>query len=311
LLLINQVARDLFDITGEDILEKPFSEVFTHPELIELVNEIEPISGGRTEITARDSRVFSAMATPIPGVGLALTLSDITYLKRLDQIKSEFVNTVSHDLRSPLTAILGYVDLIRRVGPVTEKQELCIGRVQNGVRNITSLVDDLLNLGRFEAGFDSRQENINLNQIIRNACEEFSQQVNEKKLTLKLDLAEGIPCVMANPVQSRQMVKNLLENAVKYTPEGGLITVALYVEQDQLILKVTDTGIGIPTQDMAFIFDKFYRANNVEGRISGTGLGLAIVKTIVENHHGRIWVESVMDVGTTFNIVLPVNELTP
>jgi signal transduction histidine kinase/DNA-binding response OmpR family regulator len=307
LLFINQVARDLFAITREDILDKPFTEVFSHPELVELVNKKQLVSGARTEITTDDNRVFSTTATPIPSVGLALTLNDITYLKKLDQIKSKFVNTVSHDLRSPLTAILGYADLIRKVGPVTEKQELCIGRVQNGVRNITALVDDLLNLGRFEAGIDVRQESVNLNQIIRKVCEEFTQQVNEKKLSLKLDLGEGNPSIMSNPVQARQMVKNLLGNAVKYTPEGGSISVVLYVEQEQLILKITDTGIGIPTQDMAYIFDKFYRANNVEGSISGTGLGLAIVKAIVENHHGRIWVESALNVGTTFNIVLPVN----
>jgi two-component system NtrC family sensor kinase len=151
IILINQAAESAINLALGDVTGKLYQQVISQPELLELMDTNTRSLSNRTELTVEDGRVFGAQRTPIPDVGTALTLHDITYLKKLDRIKSEFVSTVSHDLRSPLTAILGYAELIERAGPVNELQQEFIRRVQTSVQNITHLVDDLVNLGRIEA----------------------------------------------------------------------------------------------------------------------------------------------------------------
>ena len=254
-----------------------------------------------------DGRVLSAQYTTIPGVGAAITMQDITYLRQIDRLKSEFINTVSHDLRSPLTAILGYVDLLERVGPINDAQREFIQRVQHSVESITALVNDLLELGRIEAGVDSQKEMIRLDTLVQLTVETMEAQISERgqKLVTVFPPAGQIE-LRGNPIRLRQMLDNLIGNAVKYTPDGGEITLELEEQGDQVIVRISDTGPGIPPADQPHIFEKFYRASNVPKGVGGSGLGLAIVKSIVDNHHGRIWVESVVGHGTTFVIVLPV-----
>lgn len=306
LIMVNQVAQSAFTVTGQPV-GKPFREVFHHPEFIELLEVTHEGMANRAELAVDDGRVFSVQVNPVAALGTIITLSDITYLKKLDRLKSDFVNTVSHDLRSPLTAIMGYVELIERAGPVTDMQREFIQRVQSGVHNITKLVDDLLNLGRIEAGFDTRKESVYLEKLIPFAVEPYTAVMEKKNLEFSQQLPETFPPIFANPVQLRQMMENLLDNAVKFTPEGGKITLRGRVEQNQIILQVQDTGIGIPPLELPYIFDRFYRASN-SVEVGGTGLGLAMVKSIIENHTGRVWVDSVPNAGSTFTVVLPVSE---
>lgn len=306
LLLINPAAQTAFSLSGQPLIGQPFHQVFARPERRELCEAVAKGVSNRIEIEADDGRAFSAQLTPIPEVGLAITLHDITSLKKLDRIKGEFVSTVSHDLRSPLTAIMGYVELIERVGPVNEMQRDFIHRVQLSVHNITSLVDDLLDLGRIEAGLDTRREQIDLEKILSYAIEGFSKTLTEKAQHIDLELERKLPPLLANPVQIRQMIENLLENALKYTPPGGEITVNTKAEENQVILQVHDSGLGIPPSEMPYIFDKFFRASNASSDIPGTGLGLSIVKSIVDNHNGRIWVDSRLGSGSAFTVVLPI-----
>jgi two-component system phosphate regulon sensor histidine kinase PhoR len=307
-VLINQTAQSAFNINQANSEGQLAADIFTHPDLLELIGSGQKTSADRGEINVSDGRVFSSQLTPIPEVGLAITMHDITSLKKLDRIKTDFVNTVSHDLRSPLTAILGYVELIDRVGTINDTQREFIRRVQTSVHNITDLVDDLLNLGRIEAGFDTRKEMVQIDQIIRISTQECLARAVEKDLKLITDLQEQFPPLFGNPIQIRQMIDNLLDNAIKYTPNGGVVKITAKVEGRQIILQVIDTGMGIPLVDLPFIFDKFYRASNINTIQNGTGLGLSIVKSIVENHMGRIWVDSVLDQGTKFTIILPLLE---
>ncbi len=308
IIMINQAAESALNLNIGNVNGKPYREVFSQPELLELMDTNTRSLSNRTELTVEDGRVFAAQRTPIADVGIALTLHDITYLKKLDRIKSEFVSTVSHDLRSPLTAILGYAELIERAGPVNELQQEFIRRVQTSVQNITHLVDDLVNLGRIEAGFDTRKESFDLRQVFELATDSFRKAISRKNNQLEVELPDNLPPFYGNPVQLRQMFEHLLDNAVKYSSPGGKITVYGEMEGDQVIIQVKDEGIGIPSVDLPFIFDKFYRASNVNNDVNGTGLGLAIVKSIVELHEGRIWVESNVGQGTTFTIVLPIVE---
>jgi two-component system NtrC family sensor kinase len=252
-----------------------------------------------------DGRVFAATATPIAGVGQVVVLHDITHLKKLDQIKSDFVATVSHDLRSPLTAILGYAELIGRAGPVNAQQADFIGRITNSVQAITSLISDLLDLGRIEAGFDAQKEATHLPLVVRYAVEGLRQAAVEKGVELAVEVPDSLPSVWANPPRLRQMLANLIDNAVKFTPAGGLVQVRAQCEDGQVVIRVRDSGIGIPAAEQQYVFDRFFRASNSQPASSGAGLGLTIVKSIVEDHGGRVWLESAPETGTTFSVVLP------
>jgi signal transduction histidine kinase len=309
ILLINPAVRRAFGIwKDESVVGKPVLEVITHPELAAL------ISGGagtgllHHEIMFDDGRALTAQYTLIPAVGSAITMQDITYLKQIDRLKNEFVSTVSHDLRSPLTAILGYVDLLERVGPMNDQQREFVKRVQVSVQSITSLVNDLLELGRIEAGLDGQKEIVPIEGIIRYALENFASQIAEKNLVVKTDFPAEPPPLRGNPIRLRQMLDNLVGNAIKYTPSGGKVNIEVETHSSQVILRVEDSGPGIPPAEQAHIFEKFYRASNVPKGVGGSGLGLAIVKSIVDNHRGRIWVESVLGQGSTFTVVLPLAE---
>lgn len=305
--LINKAARDVFDMDeSANLSGKPFQDVFPQEEVLALAASADTALSNRTEFSPDENRVFSIQMTPISGVGRVFTMHDITYLKKLDSIKTEFVQTVSHDLRSPLTAILGYVELIERAGPVTDLQRDFIKRIQASVHNITSLVDDLLDLGWVESGFDVRKETVQLEQIVHYAADGFRKQLKDRGLQLLIDFPPKFPEILSNPVQIRQLCDHLLANAIKYSSAGSIVAITGRIEQNQVILQFSNEGIGIPAIDLPYIFDKFYRAANASAESPGTGLGLAIVKSIVEAHGGRIWVESSVGKGATFTIVLPL-----
>ena len=170
-------------------------------------------------------------------------------------------------------------------------------------------MDDLLHLGHIESGFDVSKESLPLNQLIDLALDGFTKAVSEKNLSVDCNSSKDNTLVYANPVQMRQMLDKLIDNAVKYTPNGGKITITTETEDQQVILQVRDTGKGIPSIDLPYIFDKFYRGSNVAHEVPGTGLGLAIVKSIVDNHQGRIWVNSTAGNGAVFTVVLPLAEV--
>ena len=191
LLLINGTARRAFGLEGQDLDGAPLEDVVPSPELRDLfLSTAHDQSYQRAEVKLDDGRILNAHLTAIEGVGQAAIMQDITHLKELDRIKSEFVSTVSHDLRSPLTAILGYVELITRVGPVSEQQQEFIERVKVNVNSITSLVTDLLDLGRIEQGFDTQKEEVDLAQVSRVAIESLLGRAHAKGQTVNLDLVE-------------------------------------------------------------------------------------------------------------------------
>jgi len=309
-VLINDSARKAFKVTNDDPIDKSLQEVISSTDLIEVLTHRRPSQPYRSEIVLEDDQVLNVHITPIPELGFVATMQDITRMKQLDKIKSEFVSTVSHDLRSPLTAILGYVELIERVGPVNDLQKDFIRRVGMSVHSITSLINDLLDLGRIEAGFEVRNELVPMESLIIYTVENFQERLTEKNLVIQVDVQEDLPELFGNPNQLRQMLSNLLGNALKYTPAGGQINIHAEHETGQIILRFQDTGVGIPLADQPYIFDKFYRASNVPSDVLGTGLGLSIVKSIVDNHHGRVWLDSAPGQGSTFTVVLPIEKRT-
>lgn len=305
LLLVNPAAERVFEIGKEDVIGKNIFTIFPHQDLRNLITmgRINPLQ--YHEISFDDERFYNAQYASIPGIGAAVTLQNITYLKQIEHMKNDFISTVSHDLRSPLTAILGYIELLDRVGPVNDQQKDFIRRVQVSVQSVTALINDLLELGSIEAGISGAVDTVPLDTVLNFALDNISYQVSEKKINLETYLPAQVPLIYGNPVRIRQMLDNLLGNALKYTPVGGGIKVNMSVEAEQLVLQIADTGPGIPPADQPHIFEKFYRGSNVSSKVTGSGLGLAIVKSIVDTHHGRIWVDSVYGSGSTFTVVLP------
>lgn len=308
IVIFNQALRNALDTNGRVLSGQRVQEVIRNAELLELLSKKNRARQLSAEIKLESGRIFNASMTPIKDVGTAIIMQDITHLKEIDRIKSEFVNTVSHDLRSPLTAILGYIELIDRVGKLNPQQREFIRRIQLSVNNITSLINDLLDLGRIEAGFDTLKELVPFSAIVQDALDGWRQRAEDKEIDMLVELKDDLPAVIGNPVRMRQMASNLIGNAIKYAPVGGKIRIITSVKDGQVIFQVFDNGPGIPPADQPYIFDKFYRASNVPFDVQGTGLGLAIVKSIVENHKGRIWMESALGKGTVFTVVLPVAE---
>lgn len=304
ILLINETVCKLYDLPREKLVGEKLEHVIKDQILIDAIRgNIDDPYG--LELEPKKNRAYSIQVSYISGVGTVATLHDITHLKELDRVKTEFINTVSHDLRSPLTSILGYIDLINRVGEVNEEQQSFIDRVIGSVNTITGLIDDLLNLGKLELGEQEDMEIISLSDIIILTTENVSQRALARQQTLTADYPPDLPKLIGNAKQLRQVFDNLLSNAIKYTPISGMINLIVRTEGDQMIISVIDNGPGIPGEEQSRIFDKFYRASNVSTDVQGTGLGLAITKTIVEKHDGRIWVDSSKN-GTIFTVVLPV-----
>jgi two-component system NtrC family sensor kinase len=261
----------------------------------------------RSEITLEDGRTFNAQITPIAGVGRVLMMQDISHLKELDRIKSDFVTSISHDLRTPLTTIQGYVELLPRAGPVNEQQQDFILRARQSMEAITGLLDRVLDIHRLEAGLEMEMVDCDIAQLIEESIETIRLQAEEQGKELRLEIPASLPPVRGNPNRLRQALDQLLGNAIKYTPEeNGWIAVKAHQDNGHIVVHVSDNGIGIPRAEQPYIFEKFYRVESSETLgMAGVGLGLAIVRTVIAKHNGRVWVESRPGQGSMFSFVLP------
>jgi PAS domain S-box-containing protein len=308
IILLNHAVRDIFNLDNKDIVGKALADVISNADLKALLVRVGDGPLKYHEINFDDGRVYNAQYTPIPQIGGAVTMQDISYLKELDRLKSDFIHTVSHDLRSPLTSILGYTELVERTGPLNSNQQEFLRRLQGSIQHITTLINDLLDLGRLEAGFDTRRELVHLENVLKYSLDMFDTQVKKKNIKLIIDVTEDLKPLRANPIRIRQMLDNLLGNAIKYTLSEGTVHVSMSMQGDQIILKVEDTGPGIPPDEQGRVFEKFYRATNTVEGVEGSGLGLAIVKSIVDSHQGRVWVESTDGKGSSFTVLLPAQD---
>jgi PAS domain S-box-containing protein len=309
ILLCNAAACNALGLTEDELLNQPIGEAIPHPALWSMFTEVNETQRATRSEVALDERVFNAQLTPIPQVGQVLMMQDITHLKELDRIKSEFVTTVSHDLRTPLTTIQGYIELLPRAGSLSTQQQEFVLRARQSMETITSLLNRLLDIERLEAGFEMEMAPCDLNQVIEEAIDGIRPQAEEKGLELQWEPSKPLPLVQSNPERLRQVMDNLLTNAVKYTQQGGWIAVSTETDRGNIAVSVADNGIGIPPAQQSHVFEKFYRVESDEAMgVAGTGLGLAIVKTVIEKHSGRVWVESRPGMGSVFSFVLPAAE---
>jgi signal transduction histidine kinase len=238
-------------------------------------------------------------------------------LQRLDELKSLFVSIAAHELRTPLTSAVGYVEILLEEDPdsLTERQREFLEIVQSSHQRLLKITRDLLDITRIEAGrVDLVLQPAALSGLVEAVAAEFRPQLQAKDQRLALCVAPDLSPALCDEARTAQVIGNLLSNASKYTPEGGLITItaATVAEDGFLQVSVSDTGVGISTEDQAKLFNRFFRAKSASlTEASGAGLGLHITRALVELHGGRIWLESELGKGSTFHVTFPIaNDVT-
>jgi signal transduction histidine kinase len=250
----------------------------------------------------------------------------VTHFKKLEKVKDEFIATASHDLRNPITSIKGYSQLMQHAGPLNENQTEFVQRIQHAAEHMGELVENMLDLAKMDLGAEPKTEILDMTHLLWQIADEFQPHAEAKRQLLTLEKTETSSRVRGDALQLRQALRNLIGNAIKYTPDGGNVTVnGRFIDeatQPEIEITVRDTGIGIDPQNQQLVFEKFYQTGEVllhsSGKTKfkggGPGLGLAIARGIVNAHHGRIWLESpghdeTTNPGTTVFVRLPLNGL--
>ncbi|MEK7610228.1 MAG: ATP-binding protein [Patescibacteria group bacterium] len=268
-------------------------------------------------LKTRQGRMFPAAMVLAPLLkdgevsGGIILLRDITKEKEVDQAKTEFVSLASHQLRTPLSAINWYSEMLldEDVGGLNDKQKEYLASLHEANRRMIDLVNSLLNVSRIDLGtFAVEPEPTDLRVVAESVLEELQPKILEKKIRIEKNYDVSLSTIMADPKLIRIVFQNLLSNAVKYTPTDGAVTVSITRREPVALIAVSDTGYGIPAADKTKIFTKLFRADNIRDKeAEGTGLGLYIVKSIIENFGGRIWFDSLEGKGTTFSVELPLS----
>ncbi|MBN2355813.1 response regulator [candidate division KSB1 bacterium] len=322
IVLINPAACNMMRLSCERALGATVKGLLENPDLEQHIAEmLETVQRTaimtRKEFTTSDKRVLQSNTSPIVDdqgetLGTITALLDITEDKKIEQMKSDFIRLVSHELKAPIGAIEGYLNLIIEgltAGDSKKEREIII-RSRDKAENLLLLINDLLDMSRAERKISKTMTPTDISAVLKETVEFYRNEAKSKSLSFGLELPEPLPPVLANQDDLGRLFSNLISNAIKYTPEKGSVQVSVRQAEGQLMVEITDTGIGLSEEDLQKIFGEFFRAKNaVQRKISGTGLGLSICKRIIEDHNGYIQVESKLDVGSRFRVILPVHKL--
>jgi len=320
--LMNRTFEDLFELR-DGAVGAPLLETVRHATLDRLIAEtLRTGKAMQNELMLTDSKTnaehhLEVSAVPMKDdfdltTGAVVLFHDITQLKRLDQVRSDFVANVSHELRTPLSILRGYIETLVD-NPKTSREELSrILRVmERHSKRLGLLVDDLLSLAQLESSNTNLEiDRVRLSELFDHVLRDWKRKLSEKNLKVLVDLPPDAPLILADETRLREVLYNLLENAVKYSRANGEIRLQAARRGSEIVLSVSDDGIGISKDDLPRIFERFYRADKARSReLGGTGLGLAIVKHIAQLHGGRVEAESELGRGTTIRVVLPIATL--
>ena len=323
LVLWNAAAAKMLALVNTTVPDQPLEHYVSNLALTELLGKVVMNAGGdfsmvRREIeTGKGDAALMASVAPVRDedgeiLGAVTVLSDITELKEIDKIKSQFVAMVAHELRAPLAAVEGWLDLLLSdtFCEDPEQARKWLERAKGRAHDLLEMVNDLLAISRMDAGkVAQNMELIDLGAVITGVVEFLKAEAEEAGLTLKQTLPADLPPVQGDRKEVARIFTNLIDNAIKYNRPGGRITVTGAMEQHFVCIRVTDTGIGIAPKALPRIFDEFYRSEDESTEdIRGTGLGLAICQKIVDSHHGRIEVQSELGAGSTFAVYLPCEQ---
>ena len=275
----------------------------------ELVEEIQLDGEGETEETVLNAHSAPFRDRTGTNIGTITVLHDITALKKIDRMKSDFVSMVSHEIRSPMNSVLMQLKVMMDglAGDVSEKQMEILDRASKKINSLVEMASELLDLAKIESGLITlEKEAVQFNKLLEEQRKFHHESAAAKHISIHFEESPLLPPVSANRRNMEEVVSNLITNAIKYSPEGAAIHLAVSLENDYLCITVKDTGLGMSADDLERIFDRFYRVKNAKTRyITGTGLGLPIVKKIVQAHHGTIQVESEPGEGSTFRVYIP------
>jgi len=332
IILINQSAKKALGLHAEDMIGRVFYDsVIIEDEkgnvipyekrLIYLAlvgtTTTTTTTGSSYQYVRKDKTKFpvAMVTTPIilnqKIIGAVEVFRDITKEKDIDKAKTEFVSLASHQLRTPLTTISWYTEMILKgdVGNVMPDQKKYLEEVYKGNQRMIDLVNALLDVSRIELGtLKIEPEQTDIVALARGVLDELKLKIEQKKLNFMENFSKDVPTFLADPKLLRMVFQNLLTNALEYTPEGGKIEFSISLNDKGICIQITDTGYGIPKSQQSQIFTKLFRADNVRDKdTDGTGLGLYIVKSIVENSGGKIWFESEENKGTSFYVTLPLD----
>jgi len=309
ILYCNQAFEQILELPQGSSQGKKLVEGLRQAELVTAVRQVLPGGDevtGEVEVGTVRRRSFSVTAAPVRAAGASsavLVLHDITELRRLERVRRDFVANVSHEFKTPLTAIQGFAETLLG-GALDDKanRKRFMEIIREHAQRLARLTDDLLKLSRIEAGrLELESRPVSVAALVNGCVETARLKAESKGLRLTVGLPEDLPAVRGDAVQLGEVLQNLIDNALQYTPPGGRIDVTAYSNGHEVIFTVADTGIGIPEADLERIFERFYRVDAARSReAGGTGLGLSIARHIVDAHGGRIWVESAVGQGSRF-----------
>jgi signal transduction histidine kinase len=301
LLLMNPAAAAIFNAEAG----QPLADAVQSAELAAFVQGTQPLSEW-----VSGEKTFIPYVQPVGADGWVLALRDMTQFKKLNRSQSEFIRIVSHDVRSPLTSMRGFADMMSMVGDLNEKQTLFIGKVLSGINQITTLVDNIQDAGRFdvETGFyEMSRSQCDLLDIAHRVVGNVSTLTQKHDVEISVSVSDDVPIISADTLMIERALTNLVDNAAKYAPEGSKVEVLVYLAAGSVIVSVRDNGYGISPEDQRQLFQRHVRLARPEHkRVKGSGLGLFIVKSVAQRHGGDAWVESQLGVGTTFSFSIPL-----
>lgn len=326
LVFANASADRLFGL-GPGSVGRLVPELIRAPQVLDAVNATltsseayrgEVTMGGRDAGLRSQHRTLAVHGTPLPGTpgpGALLVFHDVSDLRRLERVRQEFVANVSHELKTPLASIKAYTETLIDWALHDETVNIkFLKRIEEQAERLNQLILDLLSLARLESGQEVYQHGPLVPTPVISDCVDHHRAVAESKsqtLTLDLGSVDGDTYVLADEEAVRQICDNLIDNAIKYTPEGGSVRVSCRLEGDAVVVDVADSGIGIPRDDLPRVFERFYRVDKARSReMGGTGLGLSIVKHLVQSIGGQISVDSRVGVGSTFTVHFPRPKVT-
>jgi two-component system phosphate regulon sensor histidine kinase PhoR len=309
--LSNPSAERMFNFKKEDIKEKTIVEVLRNHQLFEIwKNCHEDRVQRETTIEINPNKIFvQAIVKPLDEIfsgGVLMVIQDLTRVRQLEKIRSDFISNVSHELRTPIASIKALSDTLQE-GALDDPPAArrFISRMDVEIDNLTQMVQELLELSKIESGRVPLQKTIcNPKILIEKAIDRMQVQAERSGLLLSSIIPDRISVVIADPDRIGQVFVNLLHNAIKFTPPGGSIIVSVNEEQKKVVFSIQDTGVGIESESLNRIFERFYKTDRARSS-GGTGLGLSITKHIIEAHSGRVWVESIVGSGSTFYFSLP------
>jgi PAS domain S-box-containing protein len=313
MFLANPAALDLLGMGPQQVEGTPIHELIANEAIVDLLLDDDPKEQS-VEIEMPDGRYFYASTSTVHAegsrVGRVCILLEITRFKEVDAMKSEFVSSVSHDLRSPLTLMRGYATMLPMVGDLNEQQTGYVNKILGGVESMNRLVTNLLDLGRIEAGIGLKLEMFPVHELVERVTGNYQAQAAHKRIHLDKEIpAHVTPVIEADQALIEQSLQNLIDNAIKYTPTDGKVLVRLIERDDKIVFEVRDTGIGVAPLDIPRLFERFFRGARREARQQkGSGLGLTIVKSIADRHGGQVWVESVLGKGSRFFLEIPIRQ---